>query len=63
MAKNGVKPNRLGIFRAGLEGFQALLDFTHTAREGKLPSILQHDDMFAADRGLNGFDAIHIHNR
>jgi hypothetical protein len=39
-----------------------LLNFAHAAREGKFPAALEHNDVFAACRGLNGFDAIQVHN-
>ena len=46
----------------GLKGFQPLLDLAHTARQGKLPAVFEHDDVFAPRRRLDGFDAIQIHD-
>ena len=41
-----------------LERFQPLLDFAHATRQGKFTSVLEHDDVFAARRRLNGLDAV-----
>ena len=49
--------------RYSLERFQPLLDFAHAARERELLAIFEQDDVFAARRRLDGFDAIQVHNR